>query len=159
MNIKKIFLLFTASISLSVMAEEVPINLVIWAKDGTKVSYKLDDTPKISFTDESLVISANSVEVNYELAQMARITYEKINLTGIIDVNGEKVCPFKFTGESLMFPTFSADATVKIYETTGRLVLGHNVHKGETLAVSLNSLKNGIYLVSVNCVTYKITVK
>lgn len=159
MDIRKLLLLFAAFFSLSVMAEDVPTDLVVWAKDGTKVSYKLQDSPKITFTDESLVISTNSIDVNYELSQMARITYEKTDLTGIVNVNGEKVNPFNFTGESLLFPASKADVTVKIYSTDGKLVVGRNVRKGDTLAVSLNSLNNGIYLVSVEGITYKIAVR
>lgn len=156
MDIRKLLLLFAAFFSLSVMADEAPTDLVVWAKDGTKVSYKLQDSPKITFMDDSLVISTNSVEVNYELSQMARITYEKTDLTGIVNVNGEKVNPFNFTGESLLFPASNADVIVKIYTADGKLVLGRNVRKGDSLAVSLGSLNRGVYLVNVNGVTYKI---
>lgn len=153
---KFLLLLFAAFFSLSVMAEDIPANLVVWSKDGTKVSYKLEESPKITFTDESLVISTNKIEVDYSLSQMARITYESANLTGVFNVNGEKVNPFEFTSESLLFPASNADAIVKIYSTDGKLVIGRHVRKGDTLLVSLNSLNNGIYLVCVNGVTYKI---
>lgn len=159
MDIRKLLLLIAVFFSLSVMAEDVPTDLVVWAKDGTKVSYKLDESPKITFTDENLVITTNSVEVNYELSQMARITYERTDLTGIINVDGKKVNPFNFTGESLLFPASNTDVTVKIYSTDGKLVIDHNVRKGDTLAFSLNFLNKGIYMVSVNGVTYKIVVR
>lgn len=137
------------------MATDGP-KLVIWAKDNTKVSYLLEDSPRITFTDELLVITTNSVEVDYELSQMARFTYENIEASNVVNVKGEKVCSFNFNGESLLFPTSDADISVRVYTTDGKLVLERYVHKGENLAVSLNSFNSGIYLVHVNGITYKI---
>ena len=159
MKIRKLLLLIATVFSLSAMAEDVTTDLVVWSKDGTKVSYKLNDSPKITFTDESLVITTNRVEVNYNLSQMARITYEKTDLTGIVNVNGDKVSPCNCNGESLLFLASNADTTVKIYTADGKLILSRNVLKGDTVAVSLSSLNSGIYLTCVNGITYKIAVR
>lgn len=137
------------------MATDGP-KLVVWAKDNTKVSYLLEDSPKISFTNEYLVITTNSVEVDYELSQMARITYENIDVSSIVNIKGESVNPFNFNGESLLFPSSDVDISVRVYTTDGKLVLERNVNKGENLAVPLNSFNSGIYLVHVNGITYKI---
>lgn len=156
MTIRKLLLLIAAFSGLSAMAEDITTDLVVWSKDGTKVSYKLNDSPKITFTDDCLVIMANNAEVSYELSQMARLTYEHADVDGIIDVNGEKVNPFNFNGESLLFPASDADATVRIYATDGKVVIDRTVPKGETLALPLHSLSKGIYIVKANSVTYKI---
>ena len=61
-------------------------NLVVWAKNGTKVAYALAEKPKVTFTETDLVITTNGVEVNYLLENMARFTYEKSSETGITDL-------------------------------------------------------------------------
>ena len=50
--------------------------LVIWQKDGTKVSYDLDERPKTTFTTEDLVITTATATINYPLAKIQRYTYE-----------------------------------------------------------------------------------
>ena len=90
--------------SFMLFAEELPTTLVVWAKDGTKVSYALNEQPKITFTEECLLITTTKVEVSYKLAQMARFTYENTDVNAIIDVNGKTVNPFTFNGDVLLFP-------------------------------------------------------
>lgn len=153
---KKFLLLITAFFSLSVAAEIVPTDLVVLSKDGTKVSYKLGESPKLSFVGDNLVITANDIEVSYELKQMALITYENTDATNIVNVNGEKMESFNLDGESLLFPAKDTDVAVKIYTVDGQLTISRNVSKGETLSIPLNDLSRGIYLVYVNGVTYKI---
>jgi len=153
---KKFLLLIMAFFSLSVVAETVPTELVVSSKDGTKVSYNLGESPKISFAGDNLVITANDIEVSYELKQMALVTYENTDATNIVNVNGEKMESFNLNGESLLFPAKDTDVAVKIYTVDGQLTISRNVSKGETLSIPLNDLSRGIYLVYVNGITYKI---
>lgn len=50
-------------------------NMVIWAKDGSKVFYNLQDKPKITFDDEHLVVTINDEEKSFSFSQMAFLNY------------------------------------------------------------------------------------
>lgn len=136
-------------------AENNPTNLVVWAKDGTKVAYALAEKPKVTFTETDLVITANGVEVNYTLENMARFTYEDNILTAITNLQTDE-STFKLDGESLLFPTLKANSTVSIYSLNGTLIFSKIVREAGEYSFPLSNLNVGVYLVSVNGLTYKI---
>ena len=143
------------SFSLITKAEDNPINLVVWAKDGTKVAYALAEKPKVTFTETDLVITAKGVEVNYSLENMARFTYESNDESAIINLQTDE-SPFKFTGESLLFPALKANSTVSVYSLNGTLVFKKTIRQNGEYAFPLSNLNAGVYMVNVNGLTYKI---
>lgn len=151
----KVMALLLLGGSLSTMADEPKTHLVVWAKDGAKVAYVLNENPKVTFTEEYLVITANGVEVNYRLENMARFTYESNNASAITNLRtGE--CPFQMNNESLLFPALKANSTIAIYSLNGTLVFQKTIQKDGEYAFPLSNLDMGIYMVNVNGLTYKI---
>ena len=62
---KKFFLiLFLFCLGLSLQAET---NLVVWKKDGNKVAFALSEEPKVTFSENSLMINTSTVSVSYDL--------------------------------------------------------------------------------------------
>ena len=149
-----LFLIFC----ISVMADEPKSNLVVWAKDGTKVAYALNEEPIVTFTETDLVIIANGVEVNYSLDNMARITYETNEFNSIRDLKTNDML-FKLDGESLLFPSLSANSTVSIYALNGILVFKKTVQAAGKYSFPLSYLNTGVYTITVNGLTYKIVKK
>lgn len=147
-------ILFLSS-CLSAMADEPKTHLVVWAKDGVKVAYALNEKPKVTFTDTDLVITAKGVEVNYTLENMARFTYESSDNTAIHDLKTDTVS-FKLDGESLLFPALSAKSTVSLHALNGILVFSKTVIESGEYSFPLSSLNAGVYLVTVNGLTYKV---
>ena len=140
------------------MADNPRTQLVVWAKDGTKVAYALTEKPKITFTETDLVITSNGVEVNYALENMARFTYEDNTATAITDLRTDKAS-FKLDGESLLFPALKANSIVSLYSLNGTLVFKKSVLKAGEYSFPLSNLKAGAYVVMVNGLTYKIVKK
>lgn len=130
-------------------------NLVVWAKNGTKVAYALAEKPKVTFTETDLVITTNGVEVNYLLENMARFTYEKSSETGITDLKKGKTS-FKLNGESLLFPSLKANSSVSIYSANGTLVFKQTVRQDGEYSFPISNLNTGVYLININDLTYKI---
>lgn len=152
-----ISLLFGFS-ALSAMASEPLTNLIVWAKDGTKVAYALVEKPKISFTTTDLIVTSNDVKVSYALENLERFTYEKNTVTGITDLGTDKTV-FKFDGEALLFPSLKAFSTVSIYSTNGEQILEKTVTQDGEYSFSISNLHTGVYMVKVNGLTYKIVKK
>ena len=131
------------------------ISLVVWAKDGSKVAFALSKKPKVIFTATDLQIRGKDIDVTYALDNMARFTYEKVDIDAIKDIKTEKVA-FKFTGESLLFPALKANSTVWVYSLNGTLVFKKTVQAAGEYSFPISNLSTGVYFVSVNGLTYKI---
>lgn len=155
---QKLLLVLLSCFSLSAMAEEPKTQLVVWAKDGTQVAYALAEKPKVTFTETDLVITANGVEVNYTLENMARFTYEDNTATAITNLQTDE-SSFSLNGESLLFPALKANSTVSIYSLNGTLVFKKTVLQNGEYAFLLSNLSTGVYMVNVDGLTYKIVKK
>lgn len=151
----KLLIALLSCFCLSAMADEPKTQLVVWAKDGTQVAYALDEKPKVTFTETDLVITANGVEVNYTLENMARFTYENDEVVSITNLQTDE-SSFKLNGESLLFPALKANSTVSVYSLNGTLVFKKTVRQNGEYALPLSNLNTGVYMVNVNGLTYKI---
>lgn len=152
---QKLMLVLLSCFCLSAMADEPKTQLVVWAKDGTQVAYALAEKPKVTFTETDLVITANGVEVNYTLENMARFTYEDNTSTAITNLQTDE-STFKLDGESLLFPALKANSTVSVYSLNGMLVFKKTVRQNGEYAFPLSNLNAGVYMIIVNGLTYKI---
>lgn len=139
-------------------AQEPKSFLVVWSKDGTKVAYALTEKPKITFTETDLVITAEGVDVNYPLENMSRFTYEANDDTAIRDLKTDDVS-FKLDGESLLFLDLSPNSTVSLNALNGNVIFSKTVQTAGEYAFPLSNLNAGVYLVTVNGLTYKIVKK
>lgn len=136
------------------IAKEPITKLFVWSKDGTKVAYALLERPKITFVDNELVVTTNSIEVKYNLDNMSRFTYESGDITGITDLKTER--PFSIQDEALIFPMLSANSTVGIYSLNGSMIFKKTIRTVGEYAFSLSNITPGVYVISVNGLTYKI---
>ena len=84
---------------------EIPGSSIVWKKDGSKVAFALTNKPKVTFSENSLMINSNTVTVSYDLEDMAKFTYEDSESQGIRNIENDKVSSFKFDGEMLLFPS------------------------------------------------------
>lgn len=84
---QKLLLVLLSLFCLSAIANNPKKQLVVWAKDGTKVKYDLAEDLKIAFTLTDMVVVNNGVKSSFLLDDMLRFTYE--NMLGDGDVNGD----------------------------------------------------------------------
>ena len=155
---KKLLSIILMLLPLLASAQEPKSFLVVWSKDGTKVAYALTEKPKITFTETDLVITAEGVDVNYPLENMSRFTYEANDDTAIRDLKTDDVS-FKLDGESLLFLDLSPNSTVSLNALNGNVIISKTVQTAGEYAFPLSNLNAGVYLVTVNGLTYKIVKK
>ena len=142
-------------IALGAMAENIPDLLVVWAKDGSKPSFALSENPSISFTASDLVVKTKDVEVNYALANLLRLTYEKNDITGVTDIATGKPL-LRLQRNAIYFPLLPAQSQVDVYRTNGTKVMSKRIEKEGAYTFSIEELAAGTYLVRVEGDTYKI---
>lgn len=85
---------------------------------------------------------------------MSHFSYESGSISGIADSQTNKA--FSFQKEALVFPDLAANSTVCVYSLNGSLVFKKTVVTAGDYVLSTSDLKAGVYLVSVNGLTYKI---
>ena len=152
---KKLLLNILMFLPLIASAQELKSYLVVWAKDGTKVAYALSEKPKIAFSETDLVITTQGVDVNYPLDNMSRFTYEANDETTIRDLKTDKVS-FKLDGESLLFMNPTPNSIISLHALNGKSVFSKTIKAAGEYSFPLSNLNSGIYLVTVNGLTYKI---
>lgn len=142
--------------------EEKPelYNFVIWAKDGTKIAENaLNEMPIVTFDNNSCIISSLCTDmVLYDLENIARFTYEKTDVTGVINMMKDEG-PFSINCETLIFPSLKANSIVSVYTLNGTLVFSKRINQSGQYAFPLTNLTQGIYMIHVNGSTYKIVKK
>lgn len=142
--------------------EEEPAlyNLVIWAKDGTKIAeYSLNTKPKVTFTDYSYVVSSEGAEIeSYDLERLARFTYEKTDATGINSFLIDETS-FSMNDETLIFPSLKANSFISVYALNGTLAFSKRISQAGQYSFPISNLTSGIYIIRVNGSTYKIIKK
>lgn len=138
---------------LSALSDGVQKQLVVWAKDGTNVAFALVEKPQITFTETELVITTKESH-HYALENMAKFTYEPIP-SGIKSLLDDDVA-FVLDDESLLFPDLKAGSTIILTSLNGTCILKKTVKSDGEYAFPLVSLCDGVYLVSINGLTYKI---
>lgn len=131
-------------------------NLVVWKKDGSKVAFALTEKPKVTFNENSLMINTTTVSVSYDLADMAKFTYEDPGEEGIRNIENDKESSFKFDGEMLLFPSLKAGSKVSIHNLGGVLVFARTIEVAGDYSFPISHLDKGVYVVSVDGLTYRI---
>lgn len=153
---KLLLILFLLSFGLSLQAET---NLVVWKKDGSKVAFALTEKPTVTFSENSLMINTTTVSVGYDLEDMAKFTYEDPESQGIRNIENDKESSFKFDGEMLLFPSLKAGSKVAIHNLGGVLVFSRTIEAAGNYSFPISHLDKGVYVVSVDGLTYKIVKK
>lgn len=129
--------------------------LVIWQKDGSKVSYNLDEQPKTTFTTEYLVITTTTRSVNYPLSKIQRYTYEGGSLSvHDVEVKGISVTQKE---DEIIVDGLPAGKSASIFAVDGKLLLSKRSDGTSRLTLSLSKFPSGVYIVKAESVTYKIT--
>lgn len=159
MRTRLIFLLLLSISFASLKANDrYTLCISVHSKDGSNVLYALEEKPKITFTDVDLIITSTGIQVSYPLKDMARLTYENKEVTGIKKIHDDKVS-FTHDGESIIFPCLKAKDIVSLYAINGTLIFTKNISTDGEYAFSLSDIEKGVYIVKVNSLTYKIMKK
>lgn len=153
---KKLLLFIFSLLFIIVKANEPKTNLVIWIKDGAKVTYALAEKPKITFTKNELIVNTTNVEIKYDLKNILRFSYEgqSANITDLESVN-----TITIHDDALVFPSLSVNSTIFVYSIDGTLVLKKTVLMDDEYVLPLSNFNTGLYIVNVNELKYKFWVK
>ena len=127
--------------------------LVIWQKDGSKVSYELDDQPRTTFTTDELVITTATATISLLLPQIQRYTYEDVE-TNVRDVRKDGIT-ISHKGDDIIVRGLAKGKTVTVYGVDGRQLLAKQSDGSGRLILSLSKVSAGVYMIKADEITYK----
>jgi hypothetical protein len=154
---KKFYLiLFFLCFTLPIEAE---LNFIIWNKDGSKVAIPVSDYPSVHFYDDCIDVWSDKMDLTYSIEQIAKFTYEDIDDAGIKNIENDEAISFKIDGEMILFSLLRAGSTISINSLSGTFVFKRTIQTAGVYSFPLSHLDKGVYLVSVNGLTYKIIKK
>lgn len=142
-----------ALLPLQAFADDAPA-LVVWNADGSKANYALEESPKVTFTETALVVTLHGKATSYPLESLSRVTYENVQGTGISDL-WNCAPSFSVQGNLLVFSALKADSDIAVYTLDGQLLHKERIVTAGRYAFPLSDITDGVYMVSVNGVTYK----
>lgn len=133
--------------------------LVVWHKDGTRVVFNLVDEPKVTWEKKNLKIESANLSAEYPIREMHKLTYQSALEDGIAQVSADGQPAFRRTGNTLTFMPAAGDLQVQVVTMGGVVMERFVVAKGKPTTWSLGKLEAGTYILSINGVGYKISVR
>lgn len=131
--------------------------LVVWQKDGSTVTFILDEKPSVVYDGDKVLVKTSST-VEYDFQAIKKMTYSEEEVTGIREAVASEGLPFSTNGGTIIFAAAEKDLRVQVFLTNGMTVNDLMVRKGESATLTLPYSPEKIYLVKVNGVTYKIRI-
>ena len=133
-----------------------PYYLVAKHEDGNNVVFSLGQRPRVSYKGEYVTFSCGHSELQYRFAAIKTIQYMETAPDGIRRLQDEaQPMPFSTSGGSITFRADGKAQDVRIVGAGGDMKRRFTVGKGESVSISLTELPKGVYVISVNGVSYK----
>lgn len=130
--------------------------LTIHQKDGQQFSYGFGEKPVVSFTDNNLIIKSSNVEVNYELANLSKFTFDEKD-TGVDEIK------YKTDNASIKLDEYTVkishskpDITVSVIGSDGKTIKTYKTDTEGYVSFSINDFPDGLYIISTESLTVKI---
>lgn len=129
-------------------------HLAVYTRGQEETLYELDERPAITFNEQSLLIKSHSMEISYPLADVVKYTFiNQPTMSNITSISaGYKVA---YIEGNIVLENVLNDQTIQLYTVKGELLKSYPIHKGESTTISLNEYSDGVYLLQIGNVTYK----
>lgn len=152
---KKLLLIIFWLLSLPLLAQTTGnATLVLHHSDGTTTDIALFTQPRVTFTTDKLIVTSPVLNLEYPAEEILRFTY-KGEGTGIVNPLTET--EYSQHDGQIVFNGITSADRVALYTTNGIRVPVHLVAHGTEYVLPLKSIPQGVYILSVNGKTSKIT--
>ena len=151
-----IFLIsFTLALS-GVMAED---GVCVEKTDGTKQVFLFSETPKITYSNDNLVMTTFNTSTTFPISEVSRFYFEESNMpSGVVGLmeDDEQQPLIRVTETVAEFYGFNANTPVNLFDKMGRLLARDKTANDGTLSISLSDFPKGIYIIKAEKITIKI---
>lgn len=142
-----------------VTVKEPKYQLIVWATDGSKVSYQLNKHPVLTYDNDNIILSTTETVVEYKAEDICKYTFEDFER----DVNAVQqslVTPvdarMSQQRDMILFEQCEPLSSVQIYAINGRLMSTYKIGEDGTLQIFIGQYPRGIYIIKTKHLTHKI---
>lgn len=125
-------------------------SLFVTFSDGTKAEYALSTLPQISMANDKLTVETTATTAEFDLYMVKTFTFGEASGIRAIETKG-----YSINGDAIVF---DGEATqTRIFSLDGKtLSVAPIISNGQTI-VPLSSLKSGVYIISIDGKSVKIS--
>ncbi|MBE6318938.1 MAG: T9SS type A sorting domain-containing protein [Bacteroidales bacterium] len=127
--------------------------ILVMLVDGTTTTISFSEKPVIKFQSDKLVVHSDAVSTEFDRLKVARFNYVT-DLSGVDGIDRSAVT-IGNNGSTLYLSGLPTDSAIDVYSSDGKLLESVRATSNHTIEIS--GLPAGVYIVSVNGVSTKIT--
>ena len=152
-----VLLMLVAGSTLPSAAESLNA-LKVMQKDGTELTFYLDQKPQVLFQGDYLVVKTETSQTWFFMYWIQRFTYDlyEEDEDGINVPDGDP-SGFNYKDGVILMSKLKKNAAVGIYTPDGKMLRQFTANNDGTCRLSLSTLPKGVYLIKAGNLTYKIT--
>lgn len=128
--------------------------LKVTLTDGSSTIISMEECPIVKFIGDKLLVTTDVSTTEFERSKVKTFNYISPSSIDGINNDGNVVSN---TGDSLQFGNLPANSEISVYDVSGKLV--KNATADGSYRINISDLSAGVYVVSVNGVSTKITIK
>lgn len=133
-------------------------DLMLWFKDGSKLSYSLSDHPIVTVKEGKVKIESETVAAEYDFSLIAKMTYEG-PFTGIPVIASDSDQPVRLSSDALSFFAASEALDIQMVSAAGIVLRQFTVPQGASRVLPLNQFHPGVYIITINQSSLKISIR
>ena len=154
---KRLFFILFFAISISSLFAQN--TLTIHQKDGQQFGFGFEEKPVVTVTDNALIIKSTKIEVQYELAKVAKFTFDDVEDAVIgIKVDDAKAS-ITLDEYTVSISGAAADITVRLIASDGKQLQSYKTNQDGSVTFSIAELPEGTYIIVSESLTCKILKK
>jgi len=132
--------------------------LIVWLKDGGKMTYDFASKPVVSMSDNVFVCGSTNLDfLLFDSVQ--KFTVREItdhSSATKIDDKKEPLPKVSESSDGILLSGCTPDAELTVFGYNGMLVSKHKVHSDGTLRISMGGWPAGVYIVKSTNINLKI---
>lgn len=149
---KVVLLLFFSLLSGLIYAQD-EVALRLSMRDGSSVSFYLNEKPKMTFVADSVKIVSSVSQAKVKRSDVLDIKFGTEETNSIEDVCEKETV--EIGSEFIKVENLKPNGIVNVYSVDGRIVMSEKVDSNGLALIQLHTIPPGIYLLNYNDITIK----
>ncbi len=130
--------------------------VLLLLNSGESVTFSFQQTPKITCAGTTVTVAYSDGSLEYAMSDIKKLAFGDSETVGIEDAPAAvKEGDIAYANGAYRFSGFKAGNRVYLYNIGGVLVQSYAIPATGSLEVSTSSLPAGIYVITINGITYK----
>lgn len=129
--------------------------LIVWHKDGKQTRFDLEEQPVTYLWDDKLIISTGSIETQYSIEFIQRLTYDLGEIDGVNEILSEGDLNIHQNHNNISISGLKSSVTLCLFNMSGVIVDTRQSDSSGTIEFCLSDYPSGVYLLNINGQVFK----